>query len=106
MAKFKTIQAWLETKPSKEEIEKVLTLIHKGQTNKARRELYELNGYLRKLSNFVAYRKKVGVKISEELLAEVSTTKARIAEIQKDLPEVKKRTPSPKIEQVSEAFDN
>jgi seryl-tRNA synthetase len=100
MAKFKSIPEWLKTNPSEEEKNRVLLLIQRGETNKTRRELYQLEGYLRKLQATVNSLSKLNIPVSQDLKEPIIETKKKIEELKKDLPEVVKREKKEKKEEV------
>jgi len=87
MTKFKTIEEWLKSKPSQDEINKVLNLIHRGEANASRKAVWEAENFLRKLNRSVTYLDKVGIKPNLELVNQIKETKAKIAELKKDLPQ-------------------
>jgi len=86
MKKFKTIEEWLKTNPSEKEMEKVLNLIHRGETNRARKEVYEKEAYLRKLKRTGDYLVKIDFPIPKEIAQEIKRTKTEIESLKKDLP--------------------
>lgn len=91
MKRFKSIEAWLETNPSQEEIDKVLILIHRGEGNRTRKAIYEKDSYLRKLYRSVSYLEKVKIPIPKDLSEEIKGVKAQIEILKKDLPAPMKR---------------
>lgn len=95
---FKTIQDWLATNPSKEEQDKVLILIHRGETSRVRKELYEKEGYLRKLQSLANYFNKLDLKLPAEEYKLIEKTKAEIVELKKGLPDTSKYSPRKKKE--------
>lgn len=105
MAKFKSIQEWLSTKPSKEEQDKVLTLIHRGETSRVRKELYEKEGYLRKLQALANHFKKLNLKLPDEEYKLIEVTKAEIAELKKGLPDTGKYGSRKKKEELAATSD-
>ena len=104
MEKFISIEAWLKTKPSKDQVTKVLNLINKGQVSNLRRDLYESEDYLRKLNRSVANLTKMKFPIPAEMTAEVEATTKKIEELKKVVPVVKivrkkKVAEEPKVEE-------
>lgn len=91
MAKFKSIEEWLKSNPSQEEINRVLILIHKGEANSARKAVYEKEQYLRKLQKSAIYLNNVGIKPNKELMDQIKETKAEIDTLKKDLPVIAPR---------------
>jgi len=101
MAKFKSIQDWLSTKPGKEEQDKVLTLIHRGETSRVRKELYEKEGYLRKLQALANHFRKLDLKLPDSEYKLIEKTKTEIAELKKGLPDTSKYSPRKKKEELA-----
>jgi hypothetical protein len=91
MKRFKSIADWLKTNPSEEEQTKVLILIHRGETSRLRKELWEKEQYLRKLNSFANHCKKLGFSVPVEEKESLAKTKRVIEEIKKELPPVQKR---------------
>jgi len=98
MKRFKTVQDWLATNPSKEEQDKVLILIHRGATSKARKELYEKEAYLRKLQALANHFGKLNLKLPDDEYKLIEKTKAEITELKKGLPDTSKYSPRKKEE--------
>lgn len=101
MKRFKTIQEWLATNPSKEEQDKVLSLIHKGETSRIRKELYDKEGYLRKLQALANHFRKLDLKLPDQEYKLIEKTKAEIAELKKGLPDTSKYSPRKKKEELA-----
>lgn len=91
MKRFKTIQDWLKSNPSQDEQTKVLLLIHRGETSRLRKELWEKEQYLRKLNSFANHCKKLGFSVPEGEKEALVKTKRVIEELKKELPPVQKR---------------
>lgn len=96
MKRFKSIEEWLKTKPSEEEQSKVLILIHRGETSRVRKELWEKDQYLRKLNSFANHCKKLGFSVPEGEKAALARTKKEIEDLKKELPPVQKKEPKAK----------
>ena len=101
MRTFKSITEWLKTNPSEEEQRKVIILINKGAVNQTRREVYELERYLRKLQAGENIMKKLGLPFTEDGQKRIKETKAQIAELSKGLPAPVRR--AKKTEEVVES---
>jgi len=86
MVKFISIESWLETKPSKEEVTSVLGLINRGETHKIRKELYEAENYLRKLYRSRTYCERAGFSLPKEGLKFIDETKKKIEDLRKLVP--------------------
>ena len=91
MKRFKSIADWLKTNPSEEEQTKVLILIHRGETSRVRKELWEKERYLRKLQSFSNHCKKLGFSVPKEESDLLTKTKKEMDELRKELPPVQKR---------------
>lgn len=91
MKRFKSIAEWLKTNPSEEEQAKVLILIHRGETSRVRRELWEKEQYLRKLQSFSNHCKKLGFTAPKEEADALTRTQKEIEALKKFLPPVQKR---------------
>ena len=93
MKTFKNVQDWLKSNPSEEEMRKVIILINKGAVSETRREVYDLNRYLRKLQAGENVMKKLGLPFTKEGQDKIKEVKAQIAELEKGLPEKTQRSP-------------
>jgi hypothetical protein len=91
MKRFKSIAEWLKTNPSQAEQDKVLILIHRGETSRVRKELWEKEQFLRKLQSFANHCKKLGFSVPEGEKEALIKTKKEIEELRKELPPVQKR---------------
>lgn len=100
MTKFVSIQEWLKSSPSQDEINKLLALINKGAVSSIRKAVYEKENFLRKLYRSSSYLEKVGIKANKELTDQIKQTKIEIAELKKDLPAPVKKSPRAKEEVV------
>lgn len=88
MKKFKKISEWLATKPSEEEQQKIVNLINKGETSRARRELYMKEGYLRKLNKSISYLVAVGYPTPEDISQTIEKVRVEIINLKKEIPQV------------------
>lgn len=91
MRTFKTIDEWMNTNPPAEEKKKVIALINKGAVSHTRKEIYELQKYLRKLQAGENIMKKLGLPFTEDGLKRIKDVKNQIAELSKGLPVSEKR---------------
>lgn len=101
MKKFKSIAEWLKTNPSEEEQTKVLFLIHRGETSRVRKALYDKESYLRKLQALANHFKKLNLKLPDSEYKLIETTKTEIAELKKGLPDTSKYSPRKKKEELA-----
>jgi len=86
MKTFKNVQEWLETNPSEDELKKVIDLINKGAVNQTRREVYDLERYLRKLQSGANHLVKLELEPPKDLTDRIKSVKKEIAELSKGLP--------------------
>lgn len=91
MTKFKSVEEWMKSNPSSDEMLKVLNLINKGAASSVRKAVYENEQFLRKLYRSQAYLEKVGIKANQELVNQIKETKTKIAELKKELPPIAPR---------------
>lgn len=84
--RFKTIEKWLETKPSEEEKTKVLILIHRGSTSKMRREFYEKNRYYLKLKALENHFKRLDLEFPKSEILIIDKVKKELEELKSQLP--------------------
>ena len=89
--RFKTIEKWLETKPSDEEKTKVLILIHRGSTSKLRRELWEKERYLQKLQALANHFKRLNLEFPKNETDVINKVKQEVEALRKDLPVIPKK---------------
>jgi GrpB-like predicted nucleotidyltransferase (UPF0157 family) len=90
MKRFKLVQDWLDTNPPQEEQEKVLSLIHKGESRRTRRLIFEKETALKKLNKAVSGLEILKISVPKELADEIKAMKAQIESLKKDLPETNK----------------
>lgn len=91
MTKFKSVEEWMKSNPSSDEMSKVLNLINKGAASSVRKAVYENEQFLRKLYRSSSYLEKVGIKPNKELTDQIKETKTKIAELKKELPTIAPR---------------
>jgi len=91
MRKFSSIKEWIASNPTTEEMQKILLLVNRGETSRARKEIWEKEQYVRKLQSFANHCKKLGFNVPEEEKTALAKTKKEIEELKKGLPPVQKR---------------
>lgn len=89
MVKYQSIESWIKSNPSKDEVTKVLNMINKIQGSKLRRDLYAAENYLRKLNGSVVQLNKVKFPLPKEITKEIELTKKKIEELRKVVPVIK-----------------
>jgi ADP-heptose:LPS heptosyltransferase len=91
MKRFKTIQDWLKSNPTEEEQTKVLILIHRGETSRIRKELWQKEQYLRKLQSLANHFKRLDLPLPKSEADSIAEVKKEIESLKKDLPPVQKK---------------
>lgn len=86
MEKFTSIESWLKTKPSKDQVTKVLNLINKGVVSNLRKEMYQAEDHLRKLRRTVVSLQKINCPVPEKIEKEIEETQKRIQDLKKVVP--------------------
>ena len=89
MKTFKNISEFLASKPSKEEIAKILVVINKGAVVQLRKDFYKKSSELRKVERTINSMKSLIIPISSEVNERLTSLKTEIDEIKKSLPEKK-----------------
>lgn len=102
MKRFKSIADWLKTNPSQEEQDKVLILIHRGATSQIRREVWEKERYLHKLSSLINHFKRLGLEPPKNELDAVAKVKKEVEALKKELPVIPKKEKKVKEEEKKE----
>lgn len=100
MKTFTNVQEWLKSKPSEEEISKVLKVINQGAKRELKRELWLKQKEMIKIMKFEKSMNELGYKIPPEMIEKLkeleSETKAIKSEIGEPVKRVKK-APLPEI---------
>lgn len=91
MKTLTSIEAWLVTKPSKENVERVLKLINRIESTQVRREVYELEKRQRKLISIEKKMKELKIKVPTELQQNLTNLKTSIDTLKKGLPVVNRK---------------
>lgn len=91
MKNFKSIQEWIKSNPSEDELKKVIALVNKGAVSETRREVYELQRYLKKLQSGENIMNKLGLPFTKEGQDKIKEVKTQITELSKGLPATQKR---------------
>ena len=90
MKKFKNVQEWLESKPTKEDLEKVMNTINSGVLRKTRKAITEKMRELKKMNRMVDAMKAVNFPVDELILKKIKDTEKEIADLKLEIPESKK----------------
>lgn len=91
MKTLQSIQEWIKSNPSEDEMKRVLKVINSGKVTQTRREVYQKERSLRKLVAIEKRLKEIGMPIPSEIQANIKSLKGNIMDLRKSLPEVKKR---------------
>ena len=83
MKNFKSIEEWLKSKPTSDELTKVLNFINRRESHNSKVEYYEKEKELRKLMTIAKYSKNLNLKMQPEI-------EKRLIELSKEVPELKK----------------
>jgi archaellum component FlaC len=91
MKNFSTIQEWVNSNPTKDEISKVLILVNKKVVAKTKNEIYALEKNLRKLSSIEKKMNEVKLPLSKDVSLKIKELSSQINELKRGLPITKKR---------------
>ena len=91
MKTLTTIQDFLKTNPSKEEVAKVMKVINRMVSSQVRTEIWQNEKQLRKLVSVEKKLKEIEINIPGDIQAGIKDLKTKIEDLRKGLPEVKKR---------------
>jgi Zn-dependent metalloprotease len=100
MKTFTDIKTWLNSKPSEEEIKKVLDLINKGAKKELRVDLYKKMNEMKKLIRFADQVKGLGLEMPTDLTTKVKSLEGEIKEIESQLPTPVKKVKKEKVIEV------
>ena len=87
MKKFKNVQEWLESKPTKEDLEKVMNTINSGVLKKTRKVISEKIRELKKMNRMVDAMKAVSFPVDELILKKIKDTEKEISDLKLEIPE-------------------
>jgi F0F1-type ATP synthase beta subunit len=91
MKTLNTIQEFLQTNPSKEEVAKVLKVANRMNSSKLRKEVWETEKQLKKLVVVEKKLKEISIPVPNDILKGIKELKSKIETMKKDIPETKKR---------------
>lgn len=86
MKMYKTVQEWLDSKPEKEVIDRVMSTINRGVVAQGRKELREKTQELSKVEKTITQMEKIDLPVGPEVKKRVQDLKKSIEELQKSLP--------------------
>jgi len=87
MKKFKNVQEWLESKPTKEDLEKVMNTINSGVLRKTKKVIAEKMRELKKMNRMVDAMKAVNFPVDELILKKIKDTEKEISDLKLEIPE-------------------
>lgn len=87
MKKFKNVQEWLESKPTKEDLEKVMNTINSGVLKKTRKVISEKMRELKKMNRMVDAMRAVNFPVDELILKKIKDTEKEISDLKLEIPE-------------------
>jgi hypothetical protein len=98
MKTFKTVQEWLNSNPSKEEVARIVAIVNRKAISEARSDYYKKEQEFHKLSNYIKTTQKLGLEVPKDIEVKVSKMQVELEKIFKSLwPEGKKsRSKEPK----------
>lgn len=87
MKKFKNVQEWLESKPTKEDLERVMNTINSGALRKIKKEISEKMREVKKMNRMVDAMKAVEFPVDELILKKIKDTEKAISDLKMEIPE-------------------
>jgi hypothetical protein len=97
MTNFTTVQEWLKSKPTEQEISKVLELVNRSSKREMKQALWNKTKELNRLSKFSTEMNELGFKVSQEVVDKTSTIVKEIDELKESIGPVVKRTKKEEI---------
>lgn len=94
---FTSVNDWIKSNPSEEEVKKVLDLINKSSKREMKNLLWNKNKELNRLSKFSSEMKELGFKVSDEIETKTNKIISEILELQTSIGPVVKRTKKEEI---------
>jgi len=91
MKTLKSIQEWMDTNPSKEEVAKVLNLVNRGIITQMRREVYNSERDYNKLFNIQKRLDEIKIPVPKDITNNLKELRSKIDEMKKQLPTTVKR---------------
>ena len=97
MKQFTSIQEWNASKPSAEEVKRVLELINRNVKSEMKRELYKKQAELRKLNRLVTELNEIGLKPTKELTDKFQAKSREIESLNLEIGVPEKKTPKKEV---------
>ena len=91
MKTYTDVETWLDSKPSKEVIERVLNTINRGVLTETRKEFHLKKSELRKIEGAIKAMQKVDLPIGKEITDKVKGLQKEITDLEKQLPQPKEK---------------
>jgi hypothetical protein len=87
MKKFKNVQEWVDSKPAKEDLERVMNTINRGVLREIRKEISEKTREIKKMQKMVKAMEEVKFPVEESVLNLITETEQEIESLKKELPQ-------------------
>ncbi len=85
MKRYKNVQEWLDSKPSKEELERVMNTINRGVLREIRKEISEKNREVKKMQKMVKAMEEVNFPVEDSVLNRIKETENEILEMKTEI---------------------
>jgi hypothetical protein len=86
---FKSIEDWVNSKPDKETVARVLATVNRGVVTGIRKQIRVKKSEVKKMEKMVNAMKDVGFPIDDSVLKKINETKSEITSLEKQLPQQK-----------------
>ena len=86
MKKFKNVHEWLDSKPAKEDLERVMNTINRGVLREIRKEISEKTKEVKKMQKMVMAMEEVKFPVEDSVLNLIMETEQEIEILKKELP--------------------
>lgn len=87
MKKFKNVQEWLDSKPPKVDLERVMNTINRGVLREIRKEISEKTREVKKMQKMVKAMEEVKFPVEDSVLNLIAETEKEIENLKKELPQ-------------------
>ena len=87
MKKYKNLQEWLESKPAKEDLERVMKTINRSVLREIRKEISEKTREVKKMQKMVTAMEEVKFPVEDSVLNLIAETEIEIENLKKELPQ-------------------
>ena len=87
MKKYKNLQEWLESKPAKEDLERVMKTINRSVLREIRKEISEKTREVKKMQKMVTAMEEVKFPVEDSVLNLIAETEIEIENLKKEVPQ-------------------